>query len=88
MVAGGIETFVERAKATLLDYAIWTAAYDNIRAGNLEWMYRNIGLSADIGTFDIALVQEDFAYPLAAAILLPALWDLPRRADRPRGPRP
>ena len=26
MVAGGIETFVEQARATLLEYAIWTDA--------------------------------------------------------------
>jgi signal transduction histidine kinase len=64
MVAGGIEEFVERSKATLLDYAIWTEAYDNIRAGNLEWMYRNIGSSAHIGTFDMVLVLPPAGPPL------------------------
>ena len=33
MVAGGLTAFAERTKVTLLDYAIWTDAYDNILAG-------------------------------------------------------
>ena len=58
MVVGGIEAFVERTKKMLLDYALWTDAYDNIRAGDLGWMYTNIGSSADIGTVDMAVILD------------------------------
>ena len=56
MVAGGIETFVEQAKATLLDYAIWTDAYENILAGDVGWLGPNVGASAESGTFDLAVI--------------------------------
>jgi len=57
MVTGGIEAFVERTKSTLLDYALWTDAYENILAGDLEWIASNIGSSAEIATFDLVVIQ-------------------------------
>ena len=67
MVAGGIQAFVERTKTMLLDYAIWTDAYDSIKAGDRAWMYDNIGASADIGTFDMAVVLAPGQPPLGWA---------------------
>ena len=89
MVAGGIEALGERAKATLLDYAIWTDAYDNIRAGDLEWMYGNIGQSVDIGTFDLVLVLPPGRPPLGwqaggGPVPVADLLD-PRRSRRSAG---
>ena len=56
MVTGGLEALRERTKAMLLDYAIWTAAYEHILAGDVDWIGPNIGASADIGTFDLAVI--------------------------------
>ena len=67
MVEGGIQAFVERTKTMLLDYAIWTDAYDSIKAGDRAWMYDNIGASADIGTFDMAVVLAPGQPPLGWA---------------------
>ncbi|MDK1326885.1 lycopene cyclase domain-containing protein [Arthrobacter sp. zg-Y1143] len=63
-----------------------TAVFDNmmIRVG-LFW-YNNERIS---GAFAGAAPLEDFAYPLAAVLLLPALWILlPGRAPEPGAPRP
>lgn len=57
MVAGGLEAFVEQTRATLLDYAAWTAAYDGIVANDTGWVAENIGDSARSGTFDLAIVE-------------------------------
>lgn len=65
MVAGGVDTLVERTQAMLLDYAIWTSAFDRITAGDLDWMASNIGASVDIGTFDMAVVVP----PRGAALI-------------------
>jgi signal transduction histidine kinase len=56
MVEGGIESFVDRTRRMVLDYAIWTDAYERIRAGDVDWMHTNIGSSVDIGTFDLVVV--------------------------------
>ena len=55
MVAGGLKSFVERTKVTLLDYAVWTDAYDNILAGDIDWIASNI---SDSDTFDLVVVQR------------------------------
>ena len=58
-----------------------TAVFDNlmIRAG-LFWYNEDRISGAFVGTAPL----EDFAYPLAAVLLLPALWLLlPGRAPRP-----
>jgi signal transduction histidine kinase len=57
MVAGGIESFVEQTKVTLLDYAIWTAAYENILAGDIGWLAQNIGAATDTEAFDLVVVE-------------------------------
>jgi sensor domain CHASE-containing protein len=64
MVSGGIEDFAERTKKMLLDYAIWTDAYQQIRAGDIDWIYANMGASADIGTFDLAVVVPPGGVPV------------------------
>ena len=64
MVAGGLSAFVERAKATLLDYAIWTDAYENVLAGNVEWISANIG---DSDAFDLVVVQAPYGAPIGRA---------------------
>ncbi len=56
MVAGGIETLVERANTTLLDYALWTDAFDHVVAGDVAWMSDNIGASTETDTFDVAVI--------------------------------
>ena len=40
----------------LLDYAIWTAAYERILASDVDWIGPNIGASAEIATFDLAVI--------------------------------
>jgi signal transduction histidine kinase len=61
MVAGGIAAFVERTKVTLLDYAIWTDAYENILAGDIDWIASNV---SDSDTFDLVVVQPPHGAPL------------------------
>lgn len=61
MVAGGLNSFIERTKTTLLDYAIWTDAYDNIRAGDIGWITANIG---DSDAFDLVVVLQPNDRPL------------------------
>ena len=61
MVVGGLKAFVERTKVTLLDYAIWTDAYNNILAGNIGWIKSNV---SEFDAFDLVVVQP----PHAAAL--------------------
>lgn len=56
MVAGAVETLVDRSQSMILDYAIWTAAFDHITADDLGWIESNIGASAETGTFDVAVI--------------------------------
>lgn len=56
MVAGGLQALAQSTKATLLDYAIWTDGYENIGAGDLDWIASNIGASAEMSTFDLVVV--------------------------------
>jgi signal transduction histidine kinase len=94
MVAGGLEAFVERTKVTLLDYAVWTDAYDNILAEDIDWIASNI---SDSDTFDLVLVQRphdtalgwdagegprtDLLEPEAIATVNRLLDDLPVQMD-------
>jgi diguanylate cyclase (GGDEF)-like protein len=43
MVAGGFAAIEESVKTFAIDYAWWQDAYDNIRAGNEEWIASNMG---------------------------------------------
>ena len=61
MVAGGLKAFVERTKVTLLDYAIWTDAYENILAADIDWIASNI---SDSDTFELVVVQPPHEAPL------------------------
>ncbi|KAD4060256.1 lycopene cyclase domain-containing protein [Arthrobacter yangruifuii] len=73
--------FASAAAVTAVVLLALTAVFDNlmIRVG-LFW-YNEDRIS---GAFAGAAPLEDFAYPLAAALLLPALWVLlPGRAPDP-----
>lgn len=65
MVTGGVESLVERAQASLLDYALWDDCYERILANDITWMQRNIAASIDVGTYNLALVMRPHAAPLA-----------------------
>ncbi|MCQ1952504.1 lycopene cyclase domain-containing protein [Arthrobacter sp. zg-Y238] len=78
--------FAAAAAVTAVVLLVLTAVFDNlmIRAG-LFW-YNEDRIS---GAFAGAAPLEDFAYPLAAVLLLPALWVLlPGRAPAPGGAKP
>lgn len=78
--------FAAASAVTAVVLLVLTAVFDNlmIRAG-LFW-YNEDRIS---GAFAGAAPLEDFAYPLAAVLLLPALWVLlPGRAPAPGGPAP
>ena len=63
MVAGGLDASTEAAKLTMLDYAIWTDAYENILAGELDWIASNIGASAAMSTFDLVVIEPPGGAP-------------------------
>ncbi|MCC9203882.1 lycopene cyclase domain-containing protein [Arthrobacter sp. zg-Y769] len=78
--------FAAAAAVTAVVLLALTAVFDNlmIRVG-LFW-YNEDRIS---GAFAGAAPLEDFAYPLAAVLLLPALWVLlPGRAPGPGPVRP
>ncbi|MCQ1945685.1 lycopene cyclase domain-containing protein [Arthrobacter sp. zg-Y1116] len=78
--------FAAAAAVTAVVLLALTAVFDNlmIRVG-LFW-YNEDRIS---GAFAGAAPLEDFAYPLAAVLLLPALWALlPGRAPAPGGAQP
>lgn len=64
MVAGGIDAMVERIQTMLLDYAVWTSAFDHITAGDFQWIANNIGASAQSGTFDMTLILPPAGDPI------------------------
>jgi lycopene cyclase domain-containing protein len=58
---------------------ILTAVFDNLMIGSGLMTYRQGRISgAQLGLVPL----EDFAYPVAALLLLPALWLLFRRRER------
>lgn len=68
---------------TLGALLVVTAVFDNIMIGVGLVGYDPARIS---GAFVGIAPLEDFAYPVAAAILLPSLWLLlGRRSDTPRG---
>ena len=78
--------FAAASAVTAVVLLALTAVFDNlmIRAG-LFW-YNEDRIS---GAFAGAAPLEDFAYPLAAVLLLPALWVLlPGRAPAPDAKKP
>lgn len=75
------------ALAVLVLWAL-TAVFDNamIASGLFDYGHESLG-----GVYVGLAPLEDFAYPLGAAILLPALWLIltaPRRRPGPRGGDP
>lgn len=65
MVSGALESLVERAQASILDYAIWDDAYQHMVADDVPWMQRNIEASVDIGTYNVAIVMRPHGEPIA-----------------------
>ncbi|TFD03534.1 MULTISPECIES: lycopene cyclase domain-containing protein [unclassified Cryobacterium] len=65
--------FVVRVASALLLTLLLTALFDNLMIGAGLFSYDPEHIS---GLFVLLAPIEDFAYPLAAAILLPALWTL------------
>ncbi|ASN53627.1 lycopene cyclase domain-containing protein [Sinomonas sp. R1AF57] len=62
-----------------------TAVFDNVMIAVGLFSYASAALSGlAVGLAPL----EDFAYPLAAAVLLPALWVRLSRAERTGGPEP
>ena len=61
MVAGGVAGLQNTLKTVTADYSWWQDAYDNIRAGNAEWIYPNMGSGVtEADTADImVIVQPD-----------------------------
>ncbi|QYF74688.1 lycopene cyclase domain-containing protein [Cryobacterium sp. PAMC25264] len=83
----GYRRMVPAAGLALVAVLLLTAVFDNIMIG--------VGLvdydPALISGFFVGIAPlEDFAYPVAAALLLPAVWSLlggdSRRSSRGRGP--
>jgi signal transduction histidine kinase len=59
LVRGGIASFRTKIETVVSDYSIWDEAYDAFRAGDSEWLYRNIGTgAAEIGALDIIVLVE------------------------------
>ncbi|WP_105033908.1 lycopene cyclase domain-containing protein [Cryobacterium aureum] len=65
--------FVACVAAALILSLLLTAVFDNLMIGAGLFSYDPEHIS---GLFVLLAPIEDFAYPLAAAILLPALWAL------------
>jgi diguanylate cyclase (GGDEF)-like protein len=63
MIAGGVAAMQETLETVTKDYSWWQEAYDNIRGGDLDWMYFNMGSGVtEADTADImVIVQPDFS---------------------------
>ncbi len=59
MISGGISALEDKLRTITLDYSLWTAAYQAIRAGDAPWIWSNIGTGvAEAGTTDLMIVVE------------------------------
>ncbi|MEM6549735.1 MAG: ATP-binding protein [Pseudomonadota bacterium] len=59
MVQGAAATLEENIRTTTTDYAYWTEAFNAIRAGDIDWVYGNIGTgAAETGTTDLMIIVE------------------------------
>jgi signal transduction histidine kinase len=59
MISGGISALEDKLETIMLDYSLWTDAYQAIRAGDAPWIWSNIGAgAAEIGTTDLMIVVE------------------------------
>jgi diguanylate cyclase (GGDEF)-like protein len=63
MIAGGVAAMQETLETVTKDYSWWQEAYDNIRGGDLDWMYSNMGSGVtEADTADImVIVQPDLS---------------------------
>lgn len=58
MVVGGMASQKEGLAVVTRDNALWTSAYEALNAGDAEWLYNNVGLSAEDGTLDLVLMVQ------------------------------
>lgn len=59
MVRGGIASFEQSMKDVVLDYSVWTEAYDAILAHDMDWIYSNLGTgAAETGALDMIVIVE------------------------------
>ncbi|MEO0821175.1 MAG: CHASE4 domain-containing protein, partial [Pseudomonadota bacterium] len=57
MVSAGVNSILGRVSSTVLDYSIWTEAYESILKSDLDWMYNNMGSgAAEIGAVDLIVL--------------------------------
>jgi len=59
MVETQISALRDKTETFVRDYSVWDEAYDAFEAGDVEWIYRNIGTAAtDIGALDLIVVLD------------------------------
>lgn len=59
MIRGGLAAVETRLDTAVRDYSLWADAYENIRAGDLGWLSRNIGTGAtESGVADLIVIVE------------------------------
>lgn len=78
---GGAGRFVGAVAGALVILLAFTAVFDNVMIGIGLVAYDPARIS---GAFLGAAPLEDFAYAIAAGLLLPSLWVLLRRRDENR----
>lgn len=78
---GGAGRFVGAVAGALIILLAFTAVFDNVMIGIGLVAYDPARIS---GAFLGAAPLEDFAYAIAAGLLLPSLWVLLRRRDENR----
>ena len=59
MVNSGLNAIIAKPKNMVVDYSIWTEAYDAVQQQDVDWLYRNSGTAAsDIGTLDLIVFLD------------------------------
>ena len=60
MISGGISALEEKLRTTTLDYSLWNPAYEAIRAGDMPWIWTNIGQGAasEAAAADLIIIVE------------------------------
>jgi lycopene cyclase domain-containing protein len=78
--AGGGRRLVPAIGITMAVTLVLTAVFDNLMIAAGLFSYDDDRL---VGAYLVLVPVEDFAYPIAAAILLPSLWILIGRRSTP-----
>jgi len=60
MISNGVSMLEDRQEILALDYSLWTPAYEGIRAGDMPWIYENIGMgaAAEPAAADLIIIVE------------------------------